>query len=249
MIPLFAVHISDGVLTLPWLLLGFAVAAAMIWVGSRRIEDEEIPRIGILAAVFFVASQIHVKVIPTSVHLLLNGLVGIVLGTRSVLAIAVGLLLQAVLLGHGGYTTLGLNCCVIGLPALLARPAFKLLLRDMSAGASPFRYGVIAAAYLLHPLLALVLAMLLLVGDWLGWGNDADFRAGFLVGAGCVAATTVLDAVLLVVGGTEDWRAVAVLVLAAHVPIAFVEGMVVGFVASFLGRVKPELLGGRLRAA
>src|SRR5262245_64893220 len=120
--PVLAVHISDAVLTWPWLLAGFAVAALLVAWGSRQIVDEEIPRIGLLTAAFFVASLIHVRLGPTSVHLLLNGLVGVLLGTRAALALAVGLFLQALLLAHGGYTTLGINCIVLTLPALVARP-------------------------------------------------------------------------------------------------------------------------------
>src|SRR6185437_8393536 len=66
---------------------------------------------------------------PTRVHLLLNGLVGVVLGRRAPLAILMGLTLQAVLLGHGGFTTIGINACVMTLPALLAAAMFAGLRR------------------------------------------------------------------------------------------------------------------------
>src|SRR5205823_13141938 len=120
----WAVHISDGVLTLPWLAGGFALAAVLALLAAYRVRDEEIPRIALLTAAFFVASLIHVRLGPTSVHLLLNGLVGVVLGRRAGLAILVGLTLQAVLLGHGGFTTIGVNACVLTYPALLAGPLF-----------------------------------------------------------------------------------------------------------------------------
>jgi cobalt/nickel transport system permease protein len=126
-VPLFAVHISDGVLSPLVLGLGFAVAAVLLIPALFRVGEEEIPRIALLTAAFFVASSIHVKVPPTSVHLVLNALVGVVLGRRAPLAITVGLLLQAVLLAHGGYTTLGVNATVISLPALLAGPIFQFL--------------------------------------------------------------------------------------------------------------------------
>jgi ABC-type Co2+ transport system permease subunit len=121
---LLAVHIADGVLNWPWLAAGFALCSVLAWCGAWRIRDEEIPRVALLTAAFFVASQIHVRIGPTSVHLLLNGLVGVILGWRAALAIPVGLLLQAVLLGHGGVASLGVNCCVMLLPALLARPTY-----------------------------------------------------------------------------------------------------------------------------
>src|SRR5918911_651142 len=102
-----AVHISDGVLPLPWAAGGFLVAALLVGMGLRRLTDQEIPRLALLTAALFVASLIHVRVGPTSAHLLLNGLVGIILGWRSGLAVAVGLFLQAALIGHGGFSTLG----------------------------------------------------------------------------------------------------------------------------------------------
>jgi cobalt/nickel transport system permease protein len=125
--PLWAMHISDGLLTWPWLSGGFAVAGGLALLAAWRIRDEEIPQTALLTAAFFVASSIHVRVPPTSVHLLLNGLVGVVLGRRAALAIPVGLFLQAALLGHGGFTTLGINSCIMVLPALLAWQMFRVL--------------------------------------------------------------------------------------------------------------------------
>jgi cobalt/nickel transport system permease protein len=142
---LWAVHISDGVLTWPWWAGGFAVAALLALLASWRVRDEEIPRIAVLTAAFFVASLIHVRVGPTSVHLLLNGLVGVVLGRRAPLAILVGLGLQAVLLGHGGFTTVGVNTCVMAIPALLAGWLFAGLQRVSWLRHPWVRAGVIAA--------------------------------------------------------------------------------------------------------
>src|SRR5438132_3763079 len=116
--PLFAVHISDGVLQTTWLAGGFVVAVCLAVVGCWRVRDEEIPQIALLTAAFFVASSIHIKVGPSSWHLLLNGLVGVLLGRRAGLAIPIGLALQAALLGHGGLSALGVNTCVLLLPAL-----------------------------------------------------------------------------------------------------------------------------------
>src|SRR5207302_5573020 len=83
------------------------------------------PRIALLTAAFFVASSMHIPVPPASVHLLLNGLVGVILGWRAPLAIAVGLLLQALLLGHGGFLAVGVNTCVVTVPALVAWALFR----------------------------------------------------------------------------------------------------------------------------
>src|SRR5947209_969241 len=93
--PLWAVHISDSILSPTWQASGFAVAAVLAVLGAWRIRDEEIAKVAVLTAAFFVASTIHVGVGPTSVHLLLNGLVGIILGRRAALAIPIGVALQA----------------------------------------------------------------------------------------------------------------------------------------------------------
>jgi cobalt/nickel transport system permease protein len=123
----FAVHISDGVLTAPWLAGGFAAAWLLLWVAWWKLRDEEIPRIAIMTSAFFVSSLIHIRVGPTSIHLLLTGLVGVVLGRRAPLAIFVGLLLQVLLIQHGGYWTLGVNTCVMSIPALLSWLAFRVI--------------------------------------------------------------------------------------------------------------------------
>jgi ABC-type Co2+ transport system permease subunit len=126
---IFAVHISDGVLTTPWIAAGFALAALLVGLAAWRIRDDEVPRVAILTAAFFVSSLIHIRVGPTSIHLLLTGLVGVMLGRRSALAIAVGLLMQVLLIGHGGWSTLGVNACVMTLPALLCGLLFQVLHR------------------------------------------------------------------------------------------------------------------------
>jgi cobalt/nickel transport system permease protein len=167
-----AVHISDGALTAPWLAGGFAIALLLAVVAAFRVRDEEVPRIALLTAAFFVASLIHVRLGPTSVHLLLNGLVGVVLGRRAPLAILVGLGLQAALLGHGGLTSLGVNACVLTLPALLAGGLFALLYRVAwlrKPGLLFLVGGIVGASAVLATLLLNALALL--------WGGVADWHS------------------------------------------------------------------------
>ncbi|MGQ9368942.1 cobalt transporter CbiM [Azospirillum sp. ST 5-10] len=111
-------HIPDGVLSVPVLVAGAAVAAAGCAYGLKRLEPEAIPRVGVLASMFFVASLVHFPVGPTSVHLILNGLTGVALGWAAFPAILVALLLQAVLFGFGGLTSLGVNVAIMAVPAV-----------------------------------------------------------------------------------------------------------------------------------
>ena len=76
-------HISEGVLSAPVLVAGGALAAAGVAVGLRKLDYERVPQVAMLSAAFFVASLIHVPVGPSNVHLVLNGLVGLVLSMLS----------------------------------------------------------------------------------------------------------------------------------------------------------------------
>lgn len=134
-------HIPDGVLSLPVLVGGAVLAAGGLALGLRRLEDAEIPKTAILAAMFFVASLIAVPVGPSSVHLLLAGPMGLVLGVRAVPAVFVGLLLQAVLFGFGGLTSLGVDVVDIAFPGVILALAAGPALRR----ATPARAVLIAA--------------------------------------------------------------------------------------------------------
>jgi len=119
------VHISDGVLPLPTLAAGWAVTAALLVLTLRKLRAEDVPKLSVMTAAFFVASLIHFPVGPTSVHLIFNGLVGVILGTLSYPAIFIGLVLQAILFGHGGITVIGVNALDMGVPALVIGVLFS----------------------------------------------------------------------------------------------------------------------------
>jgi len=124
-------HIPDGVLPAVVSVAGYATTGAATWYSLHKINRKEnpqqgIPKASLLTAAFFVASWIHIPVPPTSVHLVLNGLLGAVLGYYAFPAILIGLFFQAVMFQHGGLTTLGVNATMMGLPALLAYYVFRL---------------------------------------------------------------------------------------------------------------------------
>ena len=72
--------------------------------------------------------------------------------------------------------------------------------------------------------------------------GQPEFPLGLLLGELTVLATVVLNAVVLVLGGEQDWRLWAVVQLVAHLPVALIEGIVLGFTVDFLAKVKPEML-------
>ena len=124
-------HIPDGILPVPVTAAGYATTAAVTWYSLRKIGQKEdprqdIPKASLLTAAFFVVSLIHIPIPPTSVHLILNGLMGVLLGYYAFPAILIGLFFQAVMFGHGGLTTLGVNAIIMGLPAIVAAYIFRL---------------------------------------------------------------------------------------------------------------------------
>ena len=117
-------HISEGVLSGPVLISGAALAAAGTAIGLKKLDYDHIAKAGILSAAFFVASLIHVPIGPSSAHLILNGLVGLLLGWAAFPAILVALVLQAMLFQFGGITALGVNTVIMALPAVIGYHLF-----------------------------------------------------------------------------------------------------------------------------
>ncbi|MCF8034852.1 MAG: cobalt transporter CbiM [Desulfarculaceae bacterium] len=154
-------HIAEGVLTAPLLGGGAALTAAGLAVGLKKMDYDRLPRVALLAAVFFVASLIHVPVGPASVHLVLNGLVGLLLGWAAFPAIFVGLVLQAVLFQYGGLTALGVNTFCMAAPALLSYALFAPLARRGGRAVS------LVAGFAAGSLAVLVAALLVALSLWL----------------------------------------------------------------------------------
>jgi len=138
---------------------GMLLAAGGAAVGLRRLQPADMPRTALLTSAFFVASLIHVPVMGTPVHLVLNGLLGLVLGWSAFPAVLVGLLLQAVLFGFGGLLAVGVNTVVMALPAVICYYLFRRATVGQDdrvawwAGAAAGFIGVLLAALLAAGLL------------------------------------------------------------------------------------------------
>ncbi len=166
-------HLSEGILSLPILAGGGVVAALGTAVGLKRLDYDHIIGTALLSSAFFVASLIHVPLGPASVHLVLNGLVGVLLGWASVPAIGVALLLQALLFGYGGLTVLGVNIVIMAAPAVLVSLLFGRMIKKN--GKQQMLGAFLAGATAI--LLSTVLLALVLIG------TDSSFfdTAGLLL--------------------------------------------------------------------
>jgi cobalt/nickel transport system permease protein len=148
-------HISDGILSGPVLAAGFVAAIPIAAYTLKRVDLEDIPKISVVTAAFFVASLIHVPIGPSSIHLILNGLIGIILGVRAFPAILLGLVLQAILFGHGGVSVIGVNAVMLGGGALCAyavwrqRHRFNFRNNDIVFAALGGATGIISSGFVL----------------------------------------------------------------------------------------------------
>jgi cobalt/nickel transport system permease protein len=208
-------HIPDGIINSPTVLVGsYAATGGITWYSLHRINKQrnpqaKVPKAALLTATFFVINLIHIPVPPASLHLVLNGLMGAVLGYYAFPAILIALFFHAVMFQHGGITTLGVNALIMGVPAILAYYIFELR-------------------------------------HWFK-GEIWTKVFAFLAGAGGVAvaalffAATVITTISPDVNATRERQAVMVAMLAYLIP-AVIEGTFTMMLASFLDRVKPELL-------
>jgi cobalt/nickel transport system permease protein len=165
-------HISEGVLAGPVLFSGMALAAAGTTVGIKKLDFDHLAQAGILSAAFFVASLVHVPIGPSSVHLILNGIVGLLLGWAAFPSIMVALLLQSIIFQFGGLTTLGVNTVIMALPAVICYYLFAPLINKKSsiAMAAAFACGFLA-----------VFMSALLVGVSLYFSEKSFFEVAALV--------------------------------------------------------------------
>lgn len=157
-------HITEGVLSPAVLGGGAVLALAGTAQGLRRLEYDRLVAVGILSAAFFVASLIHVPVGLASAHLVLNGLVGVLLGWAAFPSILVALLLQALLFQFGGITVLGVNTFTLGFAAVASWYVFRAVCR-LCPGMGGVRAGAFMGGALGVALAAVLTALALAFTD------------------------------------------------------------------------------------
>lgn len=119
-------HISDGVLGLETTVIVSAVSALALFKAIKELKNEDISLTAVASAMFFIASFIHIPFGVTQIHLILLGVIGILISWSSFVAIFVALLLQALLLGYGGISSLGVNLFIMAAPAVIIYYLYNL---------------------------------------------------------------------------------------------------------------------------
>ncbi|GHT87186.1 cobalt transporter CbiM [Spirochaetia bacterium] len=161
-------HISEGVLSPPVLAVGWALAAGGLAVGLKKTPIAKLPETALVSAVLFLASLVHVPVGPSSIHLTLLGLAGILLGWSAVPALFIVLFLQGLLFQFGGLLSLGVNTVSMGTSALVAFSVFRLVSKKKKRQLEALGSFAGAFAAVLTGTLIIVTAL---------WVSDKDLKA------------------------------------------------------------------------
>jgi cobalt/nickel transport system permease protein len=142
-VPARAMHISEGILPLDWAAVWFVVAAPFVALGLRRLSDLSRndlsikPLVGLLAAVVFIIScmPIPVPTAGTCSHPCGTAISAVLLGPFiSVLISTVALLIQALVMAHGGLSTLGADIVSMGVVGSMVGYGVFRGLRSLGAG-------------------------------------------------------------------------------------------------------------------
>lgn len=215
--PAFAMHISEGILPLPWAALWFAVTAPFVVLGVKRLNDlsrEDLafkPLVGLLAAVVFIISCMPIPM-PTGTcsHPCGTGISAILVGPLvSVVISTVAMLIQALLLAHGGLSTLGADVLAMGVAGSFSAWFIFKGLRKVGAGigVAAFMAGIAA--------------------DW-----STYFTTSVVLAAG--------------VRGEADFLPLLTKIVVAFVPtqlpLGILEGAITAGMVTLLARKRPDLL-------
>lgn len=175
-------HIADGILPASACVAAHAAALGGVWLAGRKIEPEEVVRMGLLSSAIFVVSMVHFPLGGTSIHLGLFGLAGILLGWRSFPVVYVSLLFQALLFQHGGLLALGVNTLNMAAGTLTAFAIWRMKLGSESNRA--FLAGFVGA---LAPALLMTLEFFL-----------AGYGKGFAIIATLYSVVALIEGALTV---------------------------------------------------
>ncbi|MEH2165207.1 MAG: cobalt transporter CbiM [Nostoc sp.] len=211
--PHLAMHIPDGFLNLPVILVTWIIAIGLIALAIRQAQAEyqerAVPLMGVCAAFIFAAQMINFP-IPggTSGHLLGGTLAGALLGpwAGSLVMVAV-FIVQGVLFQDGGLTVLGANIFNMGLIGTFGGYYLYRTVR-FATGRDSLRGVVIGAA----------------IAAWTS-----------------VVVASIVCALELAVSGTVPLAVAFTAMVSWHVLIGIGEALITVVALNFIWRTRPDL--------
>lgn len=144
-------HVPDGLMDPVVALVGtvefLIVIAAVLLVSSKRMKEQNLPRIAVLCAGIFVAQMLNFPIGGgTTGHLIGAALLAILAGPlMAIIGMTVVLIIQALMFGDGGITAFGINATNMAIIAPLAGWGVYTLIKPMSERAGRSGKGIAVA--------------------------------------------------------------------------------------------------------
>lgn len=220
-----AMHISEGILPLPWAGLWFLLSVPFIIWGLSQIKKRAAREPGFKAMVAMVGAAIFIIScmpipIPTAgtcSHPCGTGLGAILIGPGPTIVVAsIGLLLQALFLAHGGLSTFGADVMSMGVGGALAGYWIFKLFRKIGLS---FFVAAFAAG---------------LISDWVTYSITSLELASALHGASAF---------------WDMFLAIIIAFMPTQIPLGIIEGFLSAGAFGFIRSRRPELLGLNIEGA
>ncbi len=215
-------HIMEGFLPLQWCIFWYALCVPFVWMGLRDIEKlfkehpEQKLTLAVAGAFIFVLSSLKLpSVTGSSSHPTGTGLSTVLFGfsATAVLSVIV-LVFQALLMAHGGITTLGADLFSMGIfGPMVAWAAFRLM-RQFNIGLGPSVFvAAVLSDWATYFITSIQLALAYPAGGLLTSGG---VMGSFAVFAGVFAIT--------------------------QIPLAIAEGLLLWVFFDYLSKSRPKLV-------
>jgi cobalt/nickel transport system permease protein len=155
-------HIPDGYLT-PYVFVPAFIITIIFWaicLKKVKLTEKQVPIMGLLTALFFAAMMMNYPVVGgTTAHLLGGASMGLILGPfAGGISVTIILVLQALLFGDGGLTTLGANVLNMGIIGVLVPCAMFLILNKVFKATGKKLYAIIFVSAFAGDVLAAIAA-------------------------------------------------------------------------------------------
>lgn len=243
------IHLPDGVISPVWWITAWVICIALVWLLARKLKGHEvrrkIPFTGIIGALMLIFMSVPLGFIP--VHLSLAVLCGILAGPGLGFIAVFAVNTMLALMGHGGFTTIGLNALLMGGEAVLGYYLFKLVSGRFNATISAVTANIIA-------LVLSTALMVVIVSSAAGLANALPIHSNHDHGEAhneelhneqvhneeqnsedSSSEEWIENIKFLSLAG---WSAVALIISAG----IFIESLVTGLIVRFFSKVRPDLL-------
>jgi len=242
------IHLPDGVLPLPLVILGYGITALLLFLAMRKLKKEDVrkrvPFVGMIAALMLLTMSVPLGIIPF--HLNLAVLTGILAGPALgfIVIFVVNVLLG--FLGHGGITVIGLNTLIIGTEIAVGSFLFRFLQKRInwviSAGIATFVALILSTTFMVAVVTVADIGIDVLlphheeehheeaahqIRNEEGTEAFAGHRSGILEE---VEETSFLS--------LTGWNAIGAIILSG----ILIETLVSGLIVSFFRKVRPDLI-------